>query len=164
LPVLRGLERELRVWRIGDPDGVFPVWDAGGAMLNPGRWNAAREPMLYTATSYSLALVEKLVHWNGVLPNNQHFLDAVIPVGVSYEVLNPVLLPGWESPAQVISRNFGSTWLREKRSAILFVPSAPAPIEQNVLINMAHPEAQRILPGREIPIWWDKRLFGLPTP
>jgi hypothetical protein len=32
-------------------------------------------------------------------------------------------------------------------------------MENNVLINPSHPDAQHIKPGRETPVLWDRRLF-----
>jgi RES domain-containing protein len=147
------------VWRIGDPAGAYPVWHAGGAMINPGRWNTDGDPMIYASEHYSLSMLEKLAHWNGILPPNQHYVQASIPVGVSYEVFQPAAHIGWDAVVQTVAKGFGSTWMLQKRSAVLIVPSAIAPVEKNVLINMAHPDAARIVPGREIPVWWDSRLL-----
>ena len=115
--------------------------------------------MIYASERYSLSMLEKLAHWNGVLPPNQHYVLAVIPEGVSYEVFQPAAHVGWNSIVQTVAKTFGSTWMRERRSAILIVPSAIAQVEMNVLINTSHPDANRIVPGRETPVWWDSRLL-----
>ena len=54
------LDRVLTAWRIGDPDGAFPIFDATGSTLYPGRWNGARTPMIYASEHYSTAMLEKL--------------------------------------------------------------------------------------------------------
>ena len=61
------LDRVLKAYRIGDPDGRYPIYDATGSRLYPGRWNTPASPMLYTSEHYSTALLEKLVHGSGVL-------------------------------------------------------------------------------------------------
>jgi RES domain-containing protein len=155
----RRLDQPVTVWRIGDPNGRFPVWSPVGTRLRPGRWNAVGDDVIYAASSYPLALLEKLVHWSGVLPAGQHYVEAVLPSGTSYEEFAPDLHPGWNLPDSIVAREFGKTWLREMRSAVLFAPSAVAPLSQNVLINPAHLDAVKIVPGREKPVPWDVRLF-----
>jgi RES domain-containing protein len=39
---LHAADRVLTADLIGDPDGDFPIFDAEGARLYPGRWNARR--------------------------------------------------------------------------------------------------------------------------
>lgn len=156
----RRLDQPVTVWRIGDPAGRYSVWSHVGTQTNPGRWNMHGEAVIYTATSYPLALLEKLVHWSGVLPTGQHYVEAVVPAGISYEEFPPDLYPGWSVQRSLDAKVFGSLWREEGRSAVLFVPSVIAPMAQNVIINPAHPEAQRIAPGREKPVPWDPRLFS----
>jgi RES domain-containing protein len=129
-------------------------------MRHPGRWNVTGDAVIYAAQAYSLAMLEKLAHWNGILPPNQHYVAAVIPAGVSYEVFQPAAHVGWNAPVQMVAKRFGSIWLREARSAVLVVPSVIAPMENNVLINPLHGDAARIVPGLEQPIWWDDRLLA----
>ena len=46
-------DRVLTCYRIGDPDGEYPIFDTEGARLFPGRWNTPASPMLYTSEHYS---------------------------------------------------------------------------------------------------------------
>ncbi len=87
---------------------------------------------------------EKLVHANSVLPPNQHFIRITVPNGVSYEVFQTAQHPGWDSKNETICKALGETWYREQRSALLFVPSIPARIEGNILINPLHPHSAGI--------------------
>ena len=66
-------------YRLGDPDGRYPIFDAGGSKLFEGRWNSVGTPILYASEHYSTAMLEKLVHGAGRLPINQHFLTITIP-------------------------------------------------------------------------------------
>jgi RES domain-containing protein len=59
-----------------------------------------------------------------------------------------------------VARAFGRRWYGDGRSAVLFVPSAVARMERNLVINALHPDFGRIRPGLEVPVWWDARLFG----
>lgn len=154
------LDRVLTTYRIGDPDGAYPIFDATGSRLHPGRWNTAASPMLYTSRHYSTAMLEKLVHGSGRLPPNQHYIEIAIPSGVNYEMLEPAALPGWDSATPGVSQQYGEAWQQSRRSLLLFVPSVVARIEQNVLINPAHPDFATITTSLHRPVWWDGRLFG----
>lgn len=153
------LDRTLTAWRIGDPNGRYPIFDATGSRLAPGRWNTASAPMIYAAEHYSTAVLEKLVHGSGQLPPNQHYIRITIPRGTSYEIFDPASLPGWDSFPPGVSMEFGSRWCLELRSLVLMVPSVVARMERNLLINPAHPDFPLIETGLHEPVWWDRRLF-----
>lgn len=150
----------MRVFRIGDPNGKFKIYSGEGSALVEGRWHRRGEDVIYTSEHYSLALLEKLAHFNGALPSNQHAIEITIPAGVSYEVVTPDVLPRWCLPGDASARRYGSSWFRERRTALLFVPSLVARRERNVLINPHHAHTARIVPGLEEPVAWDTRLFG----
>ncbi len=154
------LDRVLKAYRIGDPDGRYPIYDATGSRLYPGRWNTPASPILYASEHYSTALLEKLVRGSGALPPNQHFIEITVPNGISYEVLDPAALPGWDAAGGAASKRFGEDWQRSRRSAILIVPSVVARLDNNVLINPDHSEATKITHGLHRPVWWDRRLYG----
>ena len=154
------LDRTLSCFRIGDPDGAYPIFDATGSMLAPGRWNTPGSPVIYAAEHYSTALLEKLVHGSGRLPPNQHFVRITVPSGLSYEVFSPPALPGWDAMPATVSKLFGERWCRERRSLVLLVPSVVARVDLNVVINPVHPEFPRIETSLHEPVYWDRRLFG----
>ncbi len=67
------LDRTLTSFRIGDPAGAHPIFDATGPTLAPGRWNTPGSPLITSSEHYSTALLEKLVRGSGRLPPNQHY-------------------------------------------------------------------------------------------
>lgn len=154
------VDRILSCYRIGDPAGKHPIYDDEGARLFPGRWNTASSPILYASEHYATALLEKLAHFNGVLPDNQHHVRIAIPPGVSYETFKPNAHSGWDSIDDSISKAFGAKWQLEQRSCLLIVPSIPGGyIERNFLINLRHPDADMLTHDMAIPVPWDTRLF-----
>lgn len=157
---VRRLSEPLSAYRIGDPEGDFPIWDDGGARRASGRWHEAGAQVIYASEHYSTAMLEKLVHYNGALPRRQHFIEITVPAGISYEVVNPDRLEGWAAMDGETARRFGRVWYNEKRSALLVVPSVVARMERNFVFNAGHPDFARIRTGLEIPVWWDERLFG----
>ena len=154
------LDRTLTAFRIGDPAGAYPIFDATGSTLAPGRWNTRASPVIYTSEHYSTALLEKLVHGSGRLPPNQYYVTVTIPRGVSYEVLSEPALPGWDTMPATVSKAFGEHWCVERRTAILIAPSVVARLDTNVVINPAHPEFKAIDVSLHRPVYWDRRLFG----
>ena len=154
------LDRTLTCYRIGDPNGAFPIFDATGSTLAPGRWNTPGSPLIYAAEHYSTALLEKLVHGSGRLPPNQHYITITVPRGVSYEVFSEPAHPGWDALPSGVAKRFGDRWCQERRSAILLVPSMVARLDANILINPAHPEFHLITASLHQPVYWDRRLFG----
>ncbi|SMF28147.1 RES domain-containing protein [Tistlia consotensis] len=155
----RLLPDPLKAYRIGDPAGAHPVFSAEGARRTQGRWHDRGDAVIYAGEHYSTAMLETLVHWNGILPPNQHFVEITLPAGLTYELVTADILPGWHQPGGEAARRFGHRWYAEQRSAVLMVPSVVARVERNVVINAAHPEFQRISCGLETPVWWDQRLF-----
>jgi RES domain-containing protein len=153
-------DRVLTCYRIGDPDGAFPIYDAEGAHLYPGRWNTHTSPIIYASEHYSTAMLEKLVHANLVLPANQHFITITIPNGVSYEIFNAPEHSGLDAKNETICKAFAQDWYDQKRSVVLMVPSIPARLERNFLINPLHPDATAITHELPEPVWWDERLYA----
>lgn len=153
------LDRGLTAFRIGDPDGAWPVFDATGSRISPGRWNTPDTPVIYAAEHYSTAMLEVLVNGSGVLPPNQHFVEITIDAGVGYEVFSVNHHPDWVGSAG-LTRAWGERWVKEARTVLLFVPSVVARLERNILINPAHPDFRHIRAGLHQPVWWDERLFG----
>ena len=93
-------------------------------------------------------------------PPNQHFIEITIPNGVTYEMLNPAHLPGWDDISREASRAYDDAWQTSRRSLLLLVPSVVARMARNVLINPEHAEFPRITHSLHQPVWWDRRLFG----
>ena len=115
--------------------------------------------MVYSSEHYSTAVLEKLVHGNGRMPPNQHWIEITIPPGVKYETFSTAHYPGWDAEDCQLCKAYGETWQQSNRSLLLIVPSVVARMECNFLINDGHPEAKQIKHSLHQPIWWDKRLF-----
>jgi RES domain-containing protein len=154
------LDRVLTCYRIGDPDGAYPIFDTTGSKLFPGRWNTPSCPMLYTAQHYSTAMLEKLVHGGGHIPPNQHYIEISVPTGISYEVFSAASTPDWADPTCISSKGSGVAWQTSKRSLLLIVPSVVARVDSNFLFNPDHPEYGNLKHGLHQPVWWDSRLYS----
>jgi len=69
-------------------------------------------------------------------------------------------ISGWDGKREDICKAFGETWFEAARSALLFVPSIPARMDLNILINPTHPDAKTIRFDLPAPIWWCDRLYS----
>ena len=98
MTALRPLAESITAFRIDDPNGEYPIWSDGGARTCSGRWHEAGASVIYASEHHSTAMLEKLVHYDGEMPPNQHFLEIAIPAGTSYEVANVDLIPRWADP------------------------------------------------------------------
>jgi RES domain-containing protein len=115
--------------------------------------------VIYACLSYGTALLERLVHLNRrKFPRALRYVDIEIPDDVSRQEVDVRVIHGWDRPDMIASRAVGDTWLAERAHAVLLVPSVPAPLDWNVVINPAHPDAARIGAGKERPIVTDPRL------
>ena len=151
------LDRPFTAFRIGSKNNAYPIFNGRGSTYYPGRWNK-KMPVIYAASSYSLALLETLVHTNtGDIPKNQQWIDINIPVGTTYETVTTYGNLDWKRES--VTKAEGEKWLKQKRSCIMFVPSVISPVEFNILINEAHPQFASITTGINQPVVWDKRLF-----
>jgi RES domain-containing protein len=157
----------VKLWRIAAETRAYPATDmsGGGAALRPGRWNGDKEPIIYSALTISMAVLETAAHIDDTgLPLNRYLIELNVPelIWTSREVVNPRKLPStWAAiPAGRASVKVGSEWLSSLRSAILVVPSVIVPEESVVLINPRHVEAAKSK-AKSVRLFEYNRLFRL---
>ena len=138
------------------------AFDGEGARLYGGRWNSAGTPMVYTAQSQSLAVLEMLVHLD-----TPDLLEKYVLFGVTMEeglilVLAETDLPrDWKSdPPPARLRAIGDAWATSLASVALRVPSSVIPAEFNYLLNPKHKDFGKIEIGKLLPFQYDARLAG----
>ena len=152
-------EGPLVAWRIADRR--HPVFSGEGAALFGGRWNSRGQRVIYASASYAGAMLEMLVHAGiGKLPKNQGSIRIDIPPTVTVEEIEATDVPGWDQEDVTAPRAYGDAWVKSARSCVLLVPSIVARHENNVLINVAHPDFHRLKVGPPEPVDWDRRLFS----
>lgn len=134
---------------------AFTALDGEGARLYGGRWNAPGRPMVYTAASPSLAVLEVLVHLDlppELLPDDYRLLAIDIPDGAPVERLE-------DTPADPDDcLALGEAFLDRAAALVLLVPSVVVPQEHNALINVRHPDMARVKLVGEQPFRLDPRL------
>jgi len=154
----------MRTFRIVREKYLETALSGRGAQLSSGfRWNSYGTPMVYTAQSRSLALLEIAVHLDlsVELPKDRFMVEIEIPDELNKEILLVEDLPeGWNSkPAKRLTQRIGDQFIANNASAVLQVPSSIVPEESNFLLNSYHPDFSRISMNRAIPFELDSR-FG----
>ena len=132
-----------------------------GARLYGGRWNNEGRPMLYMASSRSLAVLEVLVHLNPlIIPDNFCLAEIEVP-DHNVTHLDADLLPhNWQDiSAPAILKELGDEFLRKQEYLVMQVPSAVVPAEFNYVLNPLHPGIKDVrIPNKE-PFNFDERLL-----
>ncbi|MCY4123238.1 MAG: RES domain-containing protein [Acidobacteria bacterium] len=140
----------MKVWRIarsGHAGTVESMLSGSGAARYGGRWNPKGMPAVYCSENSSLAALEVLV--NLARPStfpSYRILDLDVPDG------SIALAPGPTADA----RQTGAALLRAHLAFL--APSAVNPLERNVVINPAHPDFDKVVPGTIRPFVFDRRL------
>ena len=141
----------MKLWRIAAETRSYAATDLSGrgAARYPGRWNDTGLPVVYSASTLSLAVLETAAHVDDAgLPLNRFVVQIDVPdkVWSQRQSLEVATLPlTWSAiPAGSASIKIGSDWLKSQTSAILLVPSVIVPEEYAALINPLHPAAADI--------------------
>src|SRR2546425_5634843 len=124
------------LWRIARRPYALDKVGAGARDCG-GRWNAVGTPVIYTGRTLGIAALEKFVHLSGVVPPDLVLVRVTVPDAASAETPRLADLPAdWNAVRHgPPSMRFGTRWAREKRSLILYVPSAIIPEESNGIVN-----------------------------
>ena len=148
------------VWRIARK--AYQALDGEGARLHGGRWNSEGVSVVYTSTTLALAALEYLVHVDAEdVPEDLVAMQLQIPDGILEARVQASTLPAdWkEVPDHPACVKAGDTWARNASTALLRVPSAIVPEEENILINPVHIEAVRIAVVHTRAFVFDPRLL-----
>jgi len=148
------------VWRIAQRPFALDRTGAGAREYG-GRWNRPGTPAIYAGRTVGIAALEKFVHLAGVPALDLVLVRIELPGHCSVEEPNIANLPaGWNAvPIRQASMDFGTTWIQEERSLVLYVPSTIVPEERNAVINPNHPEFRTIQLVIERDFTFDLRLY-----
>ncbi len=132
-----------------------------GAEKTGGRWNSKGTPILYTAASRALAVVEIAVHVPvGIIPTNYYLASVKVP-DHDILLLEVRSLPrNWNStPFVKATQSIGDNFIRSNTHLILQVPSATVTGDHNYLINPRHPDFNKVKIKSIDAFVFDSRLF-----
>src|SRR6266576_2510312 len=145
------------VYRLGS--GQYPANDGLGASLYGGRWNHKGTPVIYAAASRALCALEILANADE-LAGDYLVTPIEVPDDVGATTLSIETLPSnWDADQSTHdTAKIGTDWANNLASAVLVVPSAVIPREQNYILNPRHPEFSKIRFLSPEPFYFDDRL------
>ncbi|MDR2213997.1 MAG: RES family NAD+ phosphorylase [Pseudomonadales bacterium] len=148
------------LWRLLTARYAQQAFTGEGARLYGGRWNRKGTPLVYTAGSQALAVLEMLAQ-DDALRAPYVMIAASLPATLKIERITPQDLPAdWRAPAaRAETQSLGSAWAKRQSSAILAVPSVIIPDEYNYLLNPLHPSFAKIKIGEAREFVIDRRLL-----
>ena len=138
------------------------VLNGRGGLFASGRWHNKGHPVVYCASSLSLAIAERLVYEeHDLAPDHLVRIEVTLSAGLFVQQLEPTDLPeDWRAyPHLASTRKIGADWLRGHSSEALVVPSAVVPEESNVILNPLHPDFAKYVEVKKVtPYSIDTRL------
>ena len=133
----------MRLYRIAKTRFIHDL-SGEGARIAGGRWNSAGVPIVYTASSMALAVLEAFVHAPPrLLPTDLSVAILELPDETPVESIALRQLPaewrGYPSPRSLAA--LGDAWAKRRKTIGLRVPSSVLPDteERNVLFNPLAP-------------------------
>ena len=150
----------LTVWRLTTARFAKSAFSGDGARLYGGRWNRKGIPLVYTAASQSLAMLEMLVQ-DEPLRARYVMIEVRLAKAITIDRIKIEDLPSdWRDiAAREKLRAIGTEWAGKRGSAVLAVPSVVIPAEINYLLNPLHPDFRRIKIGKPQRFETDLRLI-----
>jgi RES domain-containing protein len=133
-----------------------------GAEKTGGRWNSKGVPMLYTAASRALAVVEIAVHVPfGIIPIDYYLATIEIPDKTSIPRVEITDLPAnWNTnPFLKTTQLIGDNFIKSNKHLVVQVPSATVSGDHNYLINPRHPDFKNVRIRSIDAFEFDSRLF-----
>jgi RES domain-containing protein len=133
-----------------------------GAEKTGGRWNSKGIPVLYTAASRALAMVEIAVHVPlGIIPVDYYIAVIETPDKASIPRVEVADLPAnWnKNPFTKTTQLIGDDFIKSNKHLMVQVPSATVPGDFNYLINPRHPDFKNVRIKSVDTFEFDLRLF-----
>ena len=137
----------MRVYRAFERKHEATAFTGEGARVYGGRWNSPGTAVVYTSSSFALALLEIMTNASSLrVPADMVYAPIEIPDEFRLSVLDVASLPAnwFDYPAPRDCQLAGDAWVNRGEAVGLVVPSAVARMETNVLLNPAHREFSRI--------------------
>jgi RES domain-containing protein len=149
-------------WRIVRRSRARTAFSGEGAWRYGGRWSSPGVRVVYVSEHQSTAALEIFVHTAPFVADEKYKAFRLEWPNRLTEYFPPNELPrNWRiSPPAASTMAIGDRWVRERRSAVLALPSAISPADTNFLLNPRHRDFKRIRIDPPIDYAFDPRLIG----
>jgi len=129
----------MKIFRVGRNEFINDISGTGAKMFG-GRWNNKGTSLLYCSENISLAILEILVHFDGLtVPDDLKLLILEVPDAEVKEYSQSK----FRKTKRLLNAEYefkreGEFWIKSKTSLALKVPSIINEFESNILINPNH--------------------------
>lgn len=150
------------VYRICKARYANTAFSGAGGLESSGRWHRKGQPIVYAASTLSLAALEYFVHLGRTDTRIALVtVSATIAEDHPVEVVNCASLPdNWSaSPPIDATMDLGTRWCLEMRALLIKIPSAVVPGEFNYLLNPRHPNFKLIKLSHPERFSFDARMW-----
>jgi len=149
-------------WRIVRASRAQAAFTGEGPRRYGGRWNSPGVRVVYVSEHQSTAALEVFANRTPFIPDEQYKAFHLEWPDDLTKIFPLKQLPAnWRvHPPSVETREIGDHWVKERRFAVLALPSAVSPADINFLLNPEHPNFKRIRIGSPIDFDFDSRLLN----
>jgi RES domain-containing protein len=117
--------------------------------------------VVYASLTCAGATLETHAHANAAVPPPRAITAITLPRGTRVAEVTEKDVPRWDAADCAASRKTGDAWFARGRTVALITPSkAGAPLERNIVLDIAHRDARRLKVASLGPVPWDLRLFA----
>lgn len=149
----------ITAWRLVKSWYAETAFTGESARRRGGRWNPIGTPVVYVSSVLSLATLETLVHLESEQIIDFVMIRCAFPEALVEQLDRSRLPDDWRGvPPPRLLQELGHEWASRRISAVLEVPSAVVPEENNYLLNPEHPDFASIDIGEARPFSLDLRL------
>jgi RES domain-containing protein len=149
-------------WRIVRASRAKAAFSGEGPWRYGGRWNSPGIHVVYVSEHQSTAAFEVFANRVPFILDEEYKAFHLEWPDSLTEIFSVAKLPAnWRiSPPPAETMAIGDRWVRERRFAVLALPSAISPADTNFLLNPEHPDFKRIRIHPPINFNFDPRLLG----
>ena len=149
-------------WRIVPATRAQTAFTGEGPWRYGGRWTSPGVRVVYVSEHQSTAAFEVFANRMPFILEGKYKAFYIEWPGRLTETFPLEKLPAnWRiHPPAMETRQIGDRWAKERRSAVLALPSAVSPADINFLLNPGHPNFKRIRIGSPIDFEFDSRLLN----
>ena len=149
-------------WRIVRASRAPTAFAGEGPGRYGGRWNSPGVHVVYVSEYQSTAALEVFANRTPfILEEEYKAFHLEWPDDLTENFPLKQLPENWRiHPPSRETRQIGDRWVKERRSAVLALPSAVSPADTNFLLNPEHPDFKRIRIAPPIDFEFDPRLLN----
>ena len=150
-------------WRIVRASRAQTAFSGEGPWRFGGRWNSHGVRVVYVSEHQSTAALEVFVNRVPFILDEKYKAFYLEWPDRLTKIFPATKLPAnWKrSPPPPEAKGIGDRWVREKRSAVLALPSVISPADTNFLLNPEHPDFGQIRITAPIDYEFDPRLLNV---